>query len=167
MKELIQICIGLGALLSFTAVSEEPRRAPLAKDAKVYQTDKYGNVQYHKPSYAVQPDGKIMEVDPYGNRMQQQYEIKGNQVYTTDKFGNRLESSFVVKDNKVHRTDKYGNVQHHEPSHTIQPDGKVMKVDAYGKRQQQSYEIKSDRQGRTDAVNGKSSPESAQKQTSK
>jgi hypothetical protein len=163
MRNVNRACVALVAFVSFAAVSAEPRPAPTAEATKVYRTDEYGNVLYHKPSYAAEPDGKVMQVDPYGNRLQQQYEVKGDRVYTTDKFGNRLAPSFVVKGDKVYQTDKYGNVQHHKPSYAVQPDGEVMQVDPYGNRQQQKFEIQRDRQGPTKSANGKALPESAKK----
>jgi hypothetical protein len=163
MKSAFRICIALAALSPLTAVSEEPRQAPPAKETKVHQTDRFGNVQYHKPSYAVQQDGKVMQADQYGSRLQQQYEIEGDRVYTTDKYGNRSGPSFVVQGDKVHQTDKYGNVQYHEPSYAVQPDGKVTEVDSFGNRGQQKSEIRGDRPGQTKAVDGKASPESVKK----
>ena len=163
MSKATRTCVAMVVFVSLTAVSEEPRQAPPAKEAKVYQTDKIGNVQYHKPSQVVRPDGKVMQVDPYGNRLQQQYEVRGDKVYATDSLGNRSGPSFVVQGDKIYQTDKYGNVQHHKTSIAVAPDGKATEVDPYGNRGQQKAAIRGDRPGRTKAVNGKASPESAKK----
>ena len=64
-------------------------------DQKVYQTDRYGNIQYHLPSITIKDDGRMYETDPYGNI---QYHKKGYQI----------------KDNNVYQTDRYGNIQYHE-----------------------------------------------------
>jgi len=163
MSKATRTCVAMVVFVSLTAASEEPRQVPPAKEAKVYQTDKFGNVQYHKPSQVVRPDGKVMQVDPFGNRLQQQYEVRGDRVYATDSVGNRSAPSFVVKGEKVYRTDQYGNVQYHKPSIEVAPDGKVTEVDPYGNRLQQKSEIQRGRPGRTNAVNGKASPEPARK----
>jgi hypothetical protein len=42
-------------------------KASLAKEQRIYQTDKYGNIQYNKPSYTVKESGRIVEVDKFGN----------------------------------------------------------------------------------------------------
>lgn len=71
-----------------------------AKEQRIYQTDQYGNIQYHKPSLSVQDNGRIIETDPYGNKQfhKDGYQIKGDKIY---------------------QTDKYGNIQYHKPSLTV------------------------------------------------
>jgi len=83
MSKATRTCVAMVVFMPLTAASEEPRQAPPAKEAKVYQTDKLGNIQYHEPSQVVRPDGKVMQVDPFGNRLQQQYEVRGDKVYAT------------------------------------------------------------------------------------
>ena len=39
-----------------------------ADERRVYQTDQYGNVQYHKPGFAIQSDGRIFQTDSGGNK---------------------------------------------------------------------------------------------------
>jgi len=70
-----------------------------AEDNRIYQTDPLGNIQYNKPSHAIQKDGRIIETDPLGNKQfhKQQYQIKGDNIY---------------------QTDSVGNIQHHQPSLT-------------------------------------------------
>ena len=74
--------------------------ALLAKDQRIYQTDQYGNIQYHKPSLSVQDNGRIIETDPYGHK---QYHKEGYQI----------------KGDKIYQTDKYGNIHYHKPSLTV------------------------------------------------
>jgi len=57
-----------------------------AEEKRIYQTDSLGNIQYNKPSFAVQKDGRIIQTDPIGNK--QQYQIKGDKTYPVDSLGN-------------------------------------------------------------------------------
>lgn len=61
-----------------------------ASEQKIYETDSYGRIQYHKPSFTIFSDGRIIETDTVGNKQhhKQQYLIKGNRVYPTDSIGN-------------------------------------------------------------------------------
>jgi hypothetical protein len=61
-----------------------------AAENRIYQTDKYGNIEYNKPSYTVQENGRIVETDKFGNKQyhKDQQQIQGNKIYQTDKFGN-------------------------------------------------------------------------------
>ncbi|KQT42514.1 MULTISPECIES: hypothetical protein [unclassified Methylophilus] len=61
-----------------------------AEESKIYQTESTGNIQYHKPSYVVQSNGRVIEADSFGNKQhhKQQYQMKGDRIYQTDKFGN-------------------------------------------------------------------------------
>ncbi len=79
MMKLIWLSIYL--LLAGPALSEEKR---------IYQSDRYGNTEYNKPSFTVEGNGRVIETDPYGNKMynHQQYQIKGDKVYQTDSIGN-------------------------------------------------------------------------------
>ncbi len=60
------------------------------RDRQIYQTDSVGNVRYHAPSWAVQPDGRVIETNRYGEKMhhKQQYKIVGDQVMPVDSVGN-------------------------------------------------------------------------------
>ena len=69
-------------------------------EKKVYQTDKYGNIQYHLPSYTIQDNGRIVETDKFGNK----------QLH---------KDQWVIQDDKIKPTDKFGNVQQHKPSMTV------------------------------------------------
>lgn len=57
MNELRQLCnwviFFLAPLLSLPAVTEQ----------RIYQTDRYGNIQYQKPSLTVQDNGRVVETD--------------------------------------------------------------------------------------------------------
>ena len=60
-----------------------------AEEQRVYQTDQYGNVQYHKPGFAIQSDGRIFKTEPGGIKQyhKQQYKIKNGTVYEVDSGG--------------------------------------------------------------------------------
>ena len=73
------------ALLSamcLTWVYEVPVLPAYAEEQRVYQADQYGNVQHHKPGFAIQSDGRIFETDSGGNKLHhnQQYKIKNSTV---------------------------------------------------------------------------------------
>ena len=76
-------------LASFTLITN-------AGEPKIYQQDAVGNIQYHKPSYVAQKDGRIIETDTIGNKLyhKQQY---------------------IIKDGKIYEADSIGNIQHHKP----------------------------------------------------
>ena len=63
---------------------------PILAEQRVYQTDRYGNIQYNKPSLTVQDNGRVIETDPYGNKQyhKPQFQIKGDKLYQTDAVGN-------------------------------------------------------------------------------
>lgn len=67
-----------------------------ADEQRIYQTDKYGNIQYQKSSYSVQGNGRVVELDKFGNKQYQK-------------------SQYQIRDDKVHQTDKYGNIQYNKP----------------------------------------------------
>jgi len=71
-----------------------------AAEKRIYQTDSVGNVQYHKPSFTVEPNGRIVETDSVGTKLhhKQQYQIK---------------------DGKIFQRDSAGNIQYHKPGLTI------------------------------------------------
>jgi hypothetical protein len=47
-------------------------------------------VKYHAPSWTIQPDGRVIETNPYGEKMhhKQQYKVVGGQVMPVDSVGN-------------------------------------------------------------------------------
>jgi hypothetical protein len=59
-------------------------------EQRIYQTDSVGNIRYHVPSWTVQPDGRVIETNRYGEKMhhKQQYKIVGDQVMPVDSVGN-------------------------------------------------------------------------------
>ena len=61
-----------------------------AEENRIYQIDSLGNIQYNKPSYAIQKDGRIIETDAVGNKRydKQQYQIKEDKTYPVDSLGN-------------------------------------------------------------------------------
>lgn len=72
-----------------------------ADEKRIYQTDSFGNIQYHKPSYTFQKDGRIIETDPMGNKQyhKQRYQIKGDKLFQIDSQGNIQyhKPKFVIK----------------------------------------------------------------------
>ena len=86
------------------------------RDAAV---DAYGNVKYGDPSYSVGEDGRIVEVDPSGNKQHHKQQ-------------------YVVREGRVHETNSYGRIQYHKPSYVVEKDGRV------GRVQQQKFIIKKD-----------------------
>ncbi len=86
LKKLVY-CLGL---LIFTSTNS------LAKDQRVYQTDKFGNIQYHLPSYTVEDNGRIVETDKFGNKQYHKdgYQIKGDKIQGVDGFGNVQPSKY-------------------------------------------------------------------------
>lgn len=69
-------------------------------EQRIYQADKYGNVQKHLPSFTIENNGRIVETDKYRNKQhhKDQWQIQGDKIY---------------------QTDKYGNIQYHKPSMTV------------------------------------------------
>ena len=67
-----------------------------AKEQRVYQTDKFGNIQYHLPSYTVEDNGRIVETDKFGNKQYHKdgYQIKGDKIQGVDRFGNVQPSKY-------------------------------------------------------------------------
>ena len=64
------------ACLALVAVSAH------AEDVRIYHTDKYGNVLYHKPSLAITTNGRVIQTDAHGNKLyhEQQYQIAGGKI---------------------------------------------------------------------------------------
>ena len=81
-----------------------------AQEKRIYQTDEYGNIQYHKPSYVVEDDGRVIEVDAYGNR---QYH----------------KPQRVVEGDTIYKASASGRIRHDKPSYELQDDGQLVKSD--------------------------------------
>ena len=60
------------------------------QERRIYQTDSVGNVKYHAPSWTIQSDGRVIETNPYGDKMhhKRQYKVVGSQVIPVDSVGN-------------------------------------------------------------------------------
>jgi predicted RNA-binding protein len=138
MRTLIATCL---ALIAVAAMAEEPKTAAPAEGTRIYQTDRYGNVQYHKPSLVVKENGRIQPVDPYGNTQFSKpgFQVQGNKVYATDKLGNRLEQTYAIQGDKVYETDKYGNTR--GQAYAVKGD-KVFATDKFGNTREQAYEVR-------------------------
>ena len=143
------------AFLALVALSVQ------AADTNVYPTDRYGNVQYHKPSLVVRSDGRVQHVDPYGSVQSHRpgFQVKASPaprpvgngdsslqkravpdgtVYQTDAYGRRTQPAYVIQSGKVYATDRYGNRT--QQAFVIQ-GGTVYQTDAYGNRQQPVYKV--------------------------
>jgi hypothetical protein len=72
-----------------------------AGEQRIYQRDSVGSIMYHKPSYIVQENGRIIEMDKAGNKQyhKQQYQLKDGKIYQVDSIGNIQyhKPGFVVK----------------------------------------------------------------------
>jgi hypothetical protein len=79
----------IGGMSIFFALTPQVTSAQ-QRDRQIYQTDSVGNVRYHAPSWAIQPDGRVIETNRYGEKMhhKQQYKIVGDQVMPVDSVGN-------------------------------------------------------------------------------
>jgi len=98
--------------------------AATAGEKTVYQQDKYGKTQYHKPSYSVRQDGRVIEVDTYGHKQyqKQQYQVKEGKVYSASPTGQIQydKPHYSQEQNgQVIETDPYGNKQHHKPTYRV------------------------------------------------
>lgn len=71
-----------------------------AAEQRVYQLDRQGNIEYHKPSYMVLDNGRIIQVDPVGNK---QYHLQ----------------QYQAKDGKMYPVDSMGNIQYNKPNYVI------------------------------------------------
>ena len=60
-------------------------------------------IQYHKPSYTVEPEGRIVPTDRYGNKLYHQpgFKVDGDKVYEADQYGNQKQQAYVVKPPKA------------------------------------------------------------------
>lgn len=78
-----------------------------ADDVRIYQTDKYGNIQYHKPSLTIRSDGRVIQTDKHGNRLyhKQQYQIAGDKIVPASTLGYRQynKPGFVISSNESNR----------------------------------------------------------------
>ena len=54
-------------------------------------TDAHGNIQYHKPSYTIKSDGRVIQTDAHGNKLyhKQQYLITNNKIVPVNAYGKR------------------------------------------------------------------------------
>lgn len=90
--------------LALTAISAH------AEDVRIYQTDKYGHIQYSKPSYVISSAGRVVQADAYGNKQytKQQYQILNNKIIPVDAYGNRqyTKPALVIEDRKSAGTDR-------------------------------------------------------------
>ena len=91
----------------------------------------------HALRLSVGEDGRIVEVDPYGNSRhdKRQYVIRKDRVYETDSYGRiRYDKPYyaVGKDGRVVRTDAYGHKRYDRPQYKVE-GVKVYETDAYGR----------------------------------
>lgn len=135
------------ALVCVVTVAEAQQKppAPPERGTRIYQTDKFGNVQHHQPSWVVKENGRLVEVSPYGSEQshKQQYKIDGSRVYPTD-YAGRVQynkpSYALGKDGQVVQVSPYGRPQYNEPQFVVK-GSKVYAADQYGRERQQAYKI--------------------------
>ena len=101
-------------------------------------------------SYSVGGEGRVVEVDQYGNRQPQktQYVVRNGRVYESDSYGRiryHKPSYTVGKDGRGVQTDAYGSKRYDKPQYQVK-DGKVYETDAYGRSRQQKFIIKNEQQ---------------------
>ncbi len=62
-----------------------------ADEVRIHQTDKNGNIQYHKPSLSIRTDGRVIQTDKHGNKLfhKQQYQIAGDKIVPVSALGYR------------------------------------------------------------------------------
>ncbi len=106
-----------------------------AQEKRVYQTDRFGSIQYHKPGYAILSDGRIIETDSTGTKQyhKPQYKIKDGTVYAAD--GGSIQyhkpSLSIQSDGKIFQKDRFGNILHHK-EHYIQKNDMIYQADQFG-----------------------------------
>jgi hypothetical protein len=73
-----------------SAISQPPSSQQQQQQRHLYQTDSVGNLKYHAPSWTIQPDGRVIERNRYGDNLyhKQQYRVIGDQVMPIDSVGN-------------------------------------------------------------------------------
>ncbi len=62
-----------------------------ADEVRIYQTDKYGRIQYSQPSYTIRADGRVIQTDANGTKLyhKQQYQISGDKILPVSALGYR------------------------------------------------------------------------------
>lgn len=79
------------SLLAMTAMALvlSHQTPAIGAEDTVYQVDSLGRIQYHKPSYAIQDNGLIVEKDSMGRKQyhKQQYQIVGDKIQPVDSLG--------------------------------------------------------------------------------
>jgi len=66
---------------------------------KIYETDAFGRIQYHRPHLTIQGD-RLIETNAYGRKL---YHKPG----------------FTLKEGKLYQTDSRGRIQYHKPSFIV------------------------------------------------
>jgi hypothetical protein len=107
-----------------------------AGELRVYQSDSMGDIKYNKPSYVVQENGRIIEVNPAG-RIQyhkKQYQIKGQTIYQVNSIGDikyNKPSYTIQKDGRIIEVNPAGRVQYHKQQYLMK-DGKIYQINSTG-----------------------------------
>ena len=65
----------------------------------MYETNSYGQIQHNKPPWIVEKDGRVVQVDPYGNKQlhKQQYKVVDGKVYEADAYGQVQQQKFIIE----------------------------------------------------------------------
>lgn len=63
----------------------------VSAEQRVYEVDKFGSTQYHKPGFTIQDNGRVIPTDQWGRKQyhEPQYVIKGDKLLPVDSYGNR------------------------------------------------------------------------------
>ena len=51
------------------AVVKSTLTSQTTNEQRIYQVDSIGSIQYHKPSWVVEPGGRVIETDSIGNKL--------------------------------------------------------------------------------------------------
>ena len=144
MRKVATLMLVVLACVATVAEAQQKPPAPPEKGTRIYQTDHYGRVQHHKPSWVVKENGRLVEVSPIGSEQshKQQYKIDGSRVYPTD-YAGRVQynkpSYEVGKDGHVVQMSTTGRPQYNDPQFVVK-GSKVYAADTYGRERQQAFE---------------------------
>ena len=64
------------------------KQSYMTEDNKIIPIARYGNRQNTAPSYQAEKDGRINEIDHFGNRQFHDYKTQGDKMVPIDRYGN-------------------------------------------------------------------------------
>lgn len=74
MKVILTVVVLMVSVFTYVATAHAEERV-IQQGDRLIQLDKFGNKQYHKPSYVIKGD-KIIQVDKFGNKQYHKPQIK-------------------------------------------------------------------------------------------